>query len=209
MLHGRRRHGRDASIMQPHEQSEPNLAHQPTSMSHANRAMPNQSRLSNHREQKLNSMAKASSGNKRKAKSPHGPSPSQRKRVEHPTLRDEAYIRSTMHIPTLSEYPDAPALVFKQPKASIIHAVQGLAECRSEFKQLTRDAFKCTLYFNSTAQSEVVVGEGRTQVRSNIFRKISMLIPYREPPRTLPGCTCWQNSMSKVYLLQFLIESPA
>ena len=85
-------------------------------------------------------------------------------------LKDEAYIRSTMRMPTPQDYPSLPQDVFKTPKTSILSVARGaqLAECRSEFVALSKNAYQCTAYYNSAMHSEAVIGEGRTEASRSI-----------------------------------------
>ena len=87
-----------------------------------------------------------------------------------PKLKDEAYIRSTMHIPRTKDYPGLPTDIFKNPRACILNIALGcsLAECRTEFTALSNDAFQCTAYYNSAMHSEAVVGEGRTKASHSV-----------------------------------------
>ena len=136
--------------------------------------------------------------NKREAEAQLHKRPTQRQRVGiQPVLKDEAYVRNTMHLPTRKEYPDAHQGVFKNPKDSICKAVQGLAELRSDFAPLATDAFQCTLHFTSAARNEVVVGEGRSKV-SPPRPSPQILILYRELPKTLPILILWPNFMNKM-----------
>ena len=88
-----------------------------------------------------------------------------RQRSNAPKLKDEAYIRSTMRMPTPQDYPSLPQDVFKTPRSSIISVAHGshLAECRSEFVALAKDVYQCTVYYNSAMHNEAVVGEGRSE----------------------------------------------
>ena len=73
-----------------------------------------------------------------------------------------------MRLPTSQDYPDLPSQFFKNVKPSLFNAVQGLAELRSAFTSLAQGVQQCTLHFESAARNEVVVGEGRTNVRTLI-----------------------------------------
>ena len=88
-----------------------------------------------------------------------------------PKLKDEAYIRSTMRMPTPQDYPSLPQDVFKNPRSSILSVAHGahLAECRSEFVALAEDVYQCTVYYNSAMHNEAVVGEGRTEASRSIL----------------------------------------
>lgn len=81
------------------------------------------------------------------------------------SLKDEAYIRNNFPVPTSKEYPSLPPGFFKNMKSSVVAAVQNLAQLRTEYKRLAGDAKQCILYFESAATSEIVIGEGRTEVR--------------------------------------------
>ena len=101
---------------------------------------------------------------KRKATASLGRPSARRQRGNTPELKDEAYIRSTMHMPTPEQYPGAPSNVFKHPKDSI-HSLtrDGLAKWREEFTALADNAHQCTAYYTSATHNQVVIGEGRTK----------------------------------------------
>ena len=92
-----------------------------------------------------------------------------RQRIDAPELKDEAYIRMTMQIPTPQEYPNLPHHVFKNPRRSIINVTQGLAECRSEFIALDNNAYQCTVHYHSAVHNEAFIGEGRTQASRSVL----------------------------------------
>lgn len=106
--------------------------------------------------------------NKRKATASLSDRPARRKRGDASALKDEAYIRSNMRIPTPQDYPNAPQNIFKTPKVSIYNVADGLAECRSEINALDKYAFQCVAYYNSAMHNQVVVGEGRTKASFSI-----------------------------------------
>ena len=87
-----------------------------------------------------------------------------------PKLKDEAYIRSTMHIPRPDDYPTLRKDLFKNPRTCILNIGLGhcMAECRTEFTALSKDAFQCTAYYDSAMHSEAVVGEGRTKASHSV-----------------------------------------
>ncbi len=109
------------------------------------------------------------SGRKRKADNSVSQRPARRRRGDqgaaHLELKDEAYIRKNMRVPVPEEYPDLPAKLFKQIKASIHDASQGMAELQSDIKELNDQVFQSTLRYKSAAHHEVVIGEGRSKVR--------------------------------------------
>ena len=94
-----------------------------------------------------------------------------RQRRNAPKLKDEAYIRSTMRIPTPQDYPSLPKSVFKAGKSAIITVAHGAqtAECRSEVVALADHGFQCTVHYNSAMHNEAVVGEGRTKASRSIL----------------------------------------
>ena len=174
VLHGKKGSGggKDAARRSPseHAATQPS-SHQSANASRHNAQKSKQSEQSdnrpnrNHQREQPGTMSR-----KRKATGPLAQPSSRRQRSNAPKLKDEAYIRSTMRIPTPQEYPNAPEDVFKNPKSSIVRVAHGcqLAECRSEFTALSKDAYQCTVYYNSAMHSEAVVGEGRTQASRSV-----------------------------------------
>ena len=147
-----------------------------------------------------------SASGKRKATPSLSQRPAKRQRANAPELKDEAYIRSTMRMPTPQEYPGAPKDCFKNPKHSIYNLAQGLAECRSEITVLAQGAYQCTAYYTSAMHNQVVVGEGRTKVSRSFSCLKSAYNPnsfYRNPLKTPLGYTWWQSFTTKAYLRRF------
>ena len=109
------------------------------------------------------------SSRKRKADNSISQRPARRRRGDQDAanlqLKDEAYIRKTMRIPVPEDYPDLPANLFKQIKASIHDATQGIGEIQSDIKMLTNQVYQTTLRYKSAVHNEVVIGEGRSKVR--------------------------------------------
>ncbi len=109
------------------------------------------------------------SSGKRKADNSTSQRPARRRRggqdAAHLELKDEAYIRKTMHVPVPEDYPNLPANLFRNIKGSIHDAIQGFAELQSDIKVLTDQVFQTTLRFTSAVHNEVVIGEGRTKVK--------------------------------------------
>lgn len=116
------------------------------------------------------------SSHKRKAEG----QPEQRPAQRRTPLKDEAYVRSNFRVPTLQDYPELPKGFFKQIKSSVVNATTGLAELRSEFVPLAKDAFQCTLHFESAARTEVVVGEGRSQKTAETAAYFHLLANFHE-----------------------------
>ncbi len=169
MLHGKKRNGgeKEAFTRSPprHAASTPS-SHQSATPSRHNAQTSTQSKqLSNRAYRQVHLEQSSVVSRKRKATASLSQRPATRQRGDAPKLKDEAYIRKTMRIPTPQEYPDAPQNFFKTPKATIYNLThnRGLAECRSEFTALAGDAHQCTAYYNSATQNQVVLGEGRTK----------------------------------------------
>ena len=169
MLHGRERNGgkKEVSKRPPPEYAASNPSPQQSATpSRRNAQTPTQfKQLSNRAHRQAQQGQLSGMSRKRKATTSPSQRPATRQRSNYPNLKDEAYIRKTMRIPTPEEYPDAPKTVFKTPKASMYSLAQnrGFAECRSEFTVLAADAHQCTAYYNSAMHNQVVVGEGRTK----------------------------------------------
>lgn len=79
-------------------------------------------------------------------------------------LKDEAWVRQNLRIPTSKEYPDVPQGIFKTPKKTLIDGTAGLATLRSDFAKLDLEVFQCTVRYESALHTEVVIGEGRSDV---------------------------------------------
>ena len=105
---------------------------------------------------------------KRKALASLSQRPATRQRGNALELKDEAYIRSTMQMPTPQDYPDAPRDFFKNHKTSMFNIAQNLATCRSEFTALSHDAHQCTAYYDSAMHNQAVAGEGRTKASLSV-----------------------------------------
>ena len=111
---------------------------------------------------------------KRRAEQSPVPPPAQRLRGAvqsrfNGELKDEAYIRKNVSLPTAGEYPRLPPLLFSDLKVTLYSALQRVAMTRSEIVQLGRDGvFRCTLKckFHVHEQSLDVMGEGRSKVVS-------------------------------------------
>ena len=168
MLHGNRRNGggKETPNRPPPAHAASNHSpHQSATSSHHNAKTSTPVKLSIHkRSQKQYQRGHTAIGSrKRKATAPLSQRPARRQRGNATELKDEAYIRSSMHIPTPQEYPDAPAFIFKTPKGTIHNSAQGLAECRTEHILLAKDVHQCTVYYNSAMHNQAVIGEGRTK----------------------------------------------
>lgn len=169
MLHGKNRNGgeKEASKrhLPAHAASNPSFQHSADTSHHTAQTSTQSNQRSDRTHKKFEREQPNVSSRKRKATASLSQRPTRRQRGNAPELKDEAYIRSTMHMPTPQEYPDAPKDVFKNPKVSIYNVAhgQGLAECRSEFTALAQGAYQCTAYYNSAMHNQAVVGEGRTK----------------------------------------------
>lgn len=160
MLHGKKKNG---GKDQPSKAPNPSSHQSPTPSHHKGRSSVQSQQWINRSRKQAQQGHTDIVGGKRKATASLSQRPARRQRGNDPDLKDEAYVRSTMHIPTPQEYPDAPQDIFKNPKSSIYNIAQGLAECRSEITALAHGAYQCTAYYTSAMHNQVVVGEGRTK----------------------------------------------
>lgn len=174
VLHGKNTNGggEDGARRSPseHAATQPS-SHQSNTASRHNAQKSEQSQQSNNQPNRKRPWEqRGTMSRKRKATSPLAQPTSRRPRSNAPTLKDEAYIRSTMRIPTPQEYPNAPKDVFKTPRSSIVRVAHGcqLAECRSEVTALSKDVYQCTAFYKSAMHSEAVIGEGRTEASRSV-----------------------------------------
>lgn len=175
MLHGKNRDGgeKEASKRHPpaHSASNPSFQRSAAASHQTAQTSTQFNQRSDRTHRDLQREQPNVSSRKRKAAASLSQRPARRQRGNAPELKDEAHIRSTMHMPTPQEYPDAPIDVFKNPKASIYNVAhgQGVAECRSEFTALAQGAYQCTAYYNSATHNQAVIGEGRTKVGPSAY----------------------------------------
>ena len=166
MLYGKNEHGGEkgtSRIPMPEQAaSSPSSQHTGVPSQHGAQTS-KRSKQSSKSYKKQSKREQAAVSRKRKATVSLSDRPARRNRGNGPELKDEAYIRSNMRIPTPQDYPNAPQNIFKTPKASIYRVADGLAECRSEIDALDKHAFQCVAYYNSAMHNQVVVGEGRTK----------------------------------------------
>ena len=197
MLHGRPRRSRLDSSSQGASSGKTNQgrsSHPPTSTSSHHPQTKQQSQPPRQKQQQSQPQTRKQPtiSGKRKAEASLSQRPAQRRRgnqhAVRPELKDEAYVRRTMHIPTPEDYPDVSPQFFKSMKESLNNVVQGLAELKSDVKTLAGDAFHCTLHYKSAAHEAVVVGEGRTKVRELHLTSANLLTINRKLPSMLPLC---------------------
>ena len=83
-------------------------------------------------------------------------------------LKDVAYIRRTMQVPTSKNYPNLKRQIFDNPKAYFHDALQGSASFEPDYTSIGRDLFRCTLSsnFSQSEVTEVTIGEGRSKVNT-------------------------------------------
>ena len=100
----------------------------------------------------------------------HGDSrPARRRRTEPNStapLKDAEYIRRTMRVPTIQDYPMLKQTFFTNPKEQLHNALQGSGKVRTNFTSIGQDLFRCTISctLSSSEPAEVVTGEGRSKV---------------------------------------------
>ena len=80
------------------------------------------------------------------------------------TMKDEAYVRRTVHVPTPIDYPEAPPEMFKSPKSYLIQLTQGIASFNSNITEQSKKIFKCDLTYDSAAHKISVDAQGRSKV---------------------------------------------
>lgn len=102
-------------------------------------------------------------------KLPEPPSRRQRRNQPKMPLKDESYIRSTMHVPSPQEYPELPSELFVNPKPVLHDVIQGAGHILSEFASIagkSAGGHRCTLTCESygTFESITAVGEGTNKV---------------------------------------------
>lgn len=186
MLHGKKRDRGDKEAFnrpQPEHTASDLTSHQSATSFRHNGQTSSQSNQPSDRPQKQSRRGQPGDlSRKRKATASLGRRPARRQRGNTPEIKDEAYIRSTMHMPTPTEYPDAPPDVFKNPKSSIYNLAhgRGLAECRSEITALAEDAYQCTAYYNSATHNQAVIGEGRTKKAAEDTAWLHMVAKFHE-----------------------------
>ena len=166
MLYGKKENGgeKETSRRPMPEQAASNPSSNHSGVpSHHGAQTSTQSKQSSKSTKKQTMREQAAASRKRKATASLSDRPARRKRGNGQELKDEAYIRSNMRIPTPQDYPNAPPNIFKTPKVSIYSVANGLAECRSETNALDTYAFQCVAHYNSAMHNQVVVGEGRTK----------------------------------------------
>ena len=94
-------------------------------------------------------------GSKQKAGKPNPP----------PALKDVAYVRRTIHVPTQEDYPALPATIFKDPKQSLHNALhKSNIRMDRRVRPMRNSLFQCTL---TCADLDIpaVEGEGTSKVR--------------------------------------------
>ena len=161
----------------------------------------------------LDQFAPLLSGKKRKADQAINQRPARRRRDDRGTarlqLKDEAFIRKTMRVPTPEEYPNLSRNFFKEIKSSIHNATQGFAEIQADTRMLTGEVFQTTLHFKTTAHDEVVVGEGRSKVMMPELNFFDLLTIKRWLPPMRLICTSWPNFTSKAFLRMSSTKTPS
>ena len=174
MIHGKKRSGAEKEAYQrfsPDNAASNPSSHRVVNPSHHDGQNSMQIKEQDNRASKRVALNRPGiSSRKRKAIAPLSQGSARRQRSNTTELQDEAFVRSTMRIPTPEEYPDAPAGFFEDPKQHIFGLAHGqqVAKCRSQFTSAKKDAYQCTAYFNSSMHTEVAIGEGRNQAGRSV-----------------------------------------
>lgn len=114
-------------------------------------------------------------------------------------LKDSAYVRRTMHVPTSKDYPNAKSAVFQNPKNQLSNALHG--SLQPEYTRFGKsEFFRCTLsctYFKSDP-AEVTIGEGTIKVISPPNSDSRLLTNCRKLQKMQLIWLCSHGSMNKV-----------
>lgn len=95
---------------------------------------------------------------------PKGP-PRQAKKQREIRLKDEDYLRTSMPIPTASDYPELPPEIFEHPKSALLDAFGGAKRLSSSLSMIEGDqAFRCVLRFTLNEEKVVCIGESQSKV---------------------------------------------
>ena len=136
-------------------------------------------------------------GTKRKAGESDIP-PAQRRRqlpAAPVELKDEAYLRRTMHVPTQELYPMLKDDIFAMPKQSLHNALQDVDFSKNTRRLRGSDAFQCTMSC-SALELVAIEGEGTSKVISQMFPVKLMLMLSSPPPKPPHVCISLQNFTS-------------
>lgn len=103
---------------------------------------------------------------KRKADEPLHAPPKRRQYTGTSTkMRDEAFMRRTLVLPTKKEYPSLPSDLLRQPKGCLHNTLQSHAEIKSSFQELSRSCFSCVVSCSLSGEKLLLgTGEGLNKV---------------------------------------------
>lgn len=110
-------------------------------------------------------------------------------------LKDEAYFRRTMHVPTQEVYPMLKDSIFAQPKQSLHNALQDVDFSKNTRPLRGSDAFQCTISC-SALDLVAIEGEGTSKVISQTIPVKLMLMLSSPPPKPPHICISLQNFTS-------------
>lgn len=110
-------------------------------------------------------------------------------------LKDEAYIRRTMHVPTREDYPMLNDGIFAHLKQSLNNATQDMDFSKSTRTLLGGGAFRCTISC-SALELVAIEGEGSSKVMSQRIPVKQILMLSRSLPKPPHICISQQNSTS-------------
>jgi len=204
VLHGRRRPAPQSQRSSNHDRSakESPPLHQNTSqLQQSQRTKAQRGSVDTHsRNSNPNSISR---GGKRQrgAEMLGDPRPARRRRME-PTstapLKDADYMRRTMRVPTIEDYPMLKHTFFANPKEQLHNALQGSGKFRTNFAGMGQDLFRCTVSctFSSSEPAEVVTGEGRSKVLIFKVKDVQLLRGSRNLQRMLLLCIYWRVCMT-------------
>ena len=99
--------------------------------------------------------------------------------VEHKEnhyIKDERWLRKSMHIPTHTDYPDLSEAFFKEPKPALHNATQKFGSLDVSFEQIRTDLFVCHVKYDSPARTVEATSEGRSKVSYRYIIMSSMML---------------------------------
>jgi hypothetical protein len=80
-------------------------------------------------------------------------------------MRDEAYMRRNLQLPTMKEYPRLPVGLLEAPKLTLHNSLQGVARTHSTFSQSSQSRIGCNVTFKIPQTENIQAdGEGTNKV---------------------------------------------
>ena len=89
------------------------------------------------------------------------PKKSLRKKLQ---LKDEAYLRQTLRIPTSADLPDCPKALFQDTRVFLIQTLQNIVSFDAKFTEIEHRANRCDLTYLTASHKIDASGEGASKV---------------------------------------------